>query len=336
MQVLAFLEEHFRVGERQMVEHFLSQNLPLLNERVQAVTGAGVQIEMDWANIFPPAMPPGAARKATAELLCRGGSLQVVVPLVKAMEEIVAKAGAASPSNPVQSTLSEKVQRILVSTTPIDVEGTVKPSLQLQVIHGGQDSLVYTAVLSKGLRGCLATHEAKDQLRALLGGETLAGLLYTRPFRVQIYAAAAAAFFGEREQQLLLLLRCACVVVVGSRCCCRRRAAHRHLSDVRVRVGSRCGALPLLVLGKVGVIRRHHTVAARPRACSMWLQVPLTILRYHCCASTTILQCAVAKPESEKGAKAAFAKTGTEMKRLGSDITKKLGALSAFGWNKKK
>ena len=170
-EVLAFLEEHFRVGERAQVEAFLSQNLPLLNERVQKLTTLGVQIEMDWAAIFPPGMPAGAGRLAIANLVCRGGGCNVVVPLVKALEEMVAKAGPPAPSNPVMQLLSQKIMRIMVSTAPADAVSSAKPSLQLQVITGGQDTLVYTAVLAKGLRGCLAVHEAKDQLRALLGGE---------------------------------------------------------------------------------------------------------------------------------------------------------------------
>ena len=145
--------------------------MPVFNGRIQQVITPAVQIEINWNGIFTDNVTPGATRLEVADLLCRAGSTQCLSPFVKAVEEIVTCAGAAGPANPVQQILMKRVHHIVIQATAADAPPKTRPTLTLQPSATGVgETLIYSVTFSSGARGCLAAHEAKDQLRALLGG----------------------------------------------------------------------------------------------------------------------------------------------------------------------
>lgn len=169
-EIVAFLELHFRCQERGLVENLLSQHMPLFNQRVQQVCTPAVQIEINWNGIFIDTVKPGEERLDMANLLCKGGSTNVIAPFVKAMEEIVSSAGAAGPANPVQQILMKRVNHIIVQGVPSTAPPKSKPSVTMQPSATGVgETLVYSVAFALDTRGCLSTQEAKDALRLLFG-----------------------------------------------------------------------------------------------------------------------------------------------------------------------
>lgn len=158
-EVLDFLEANFRCRELSYVQKFLAEAVPAANEQLRALINPAVEVEVDWPSIFPAeGLKIGRDRLAVAKTLCHGGSQ--LVPLVRAFNDVIAKAGPPGPGNPAQAAFAQRITRILLTSA---LAG--KPTLVLR-----QDGiLVYTMILPRDARGCFVLHETMAELRKIFG-----------------------------------------------------------------------------------------------------------------------------------------------------------------------
>jgi len=165
VDIIKFLEAHFRCQEQKLVMGLLQTNLPKFNLRMRSIMGPEAQIEIIWASLFHETYAP-SVRVEVATAVCARDSIHLLQPLIAALERVNEQA---------PQLLTQRVSKIAIQ----GVWGKfAKPYFQWGPSSDGPDSpavLIYYVGIDRLVHGFYNLTEAKENLRAMFGLETPSG-----------------------------------------------------------------------------------------------------------------------------------------------------------------